>query len=105
MLKIWFFNVWTTICAANFEKRVECWNDETRIENDPYFGWLQTYVPTYGNTINIKTTAVEQVPGLIPEIKVIEEGHKLKADQENGITYKQATAIVDEILKSYHQNN
>ncbi len=66
---------------------------------------MQTNVPTYGETLNIKTIAIEQNVGLIPEIKSIEEGHLLTIEQENGITYKRALEIVDEIMKYQHSLN
>lgn len=96
------FNVWTSISADNFSKRMALWEDSKRIKEAPYFGWLQTIVPTYGDTLNIKTIAIEREVGIIPEIKSIEEGHRLTIDQENGITYKRAVEIVDEIMKRQH---
>lgn len=93
------FNVWTTISEENFRKRMDLWEDANRTRQDPYFGWLQTTVPTYGDTLNIKTITTEQKIGLIPKIKSIEVGHRLTIDQENGINYKNAVEIVDEIMK------
>ena len=99
------FNVWTSISEENFGIRMDLWEDPKRVEQESYFGWLQTIVPTYGDTLNIKTIAIEQVVGLIPEIKIIEENHPLKADQDNGITYKKALEIVDKIMREQHQSN
>ena len=84
---------------------MDFWENEKRTENDPYFGWLQTQVPGYGETLNIKTIANEKGLGIIPEIKIIEENHQLKIDQENGITFEKAKKIVLEILKKNHQKN
>ncbi|MBE7170328.1 MAG: DUF2199 domain-containing protein [Williamsia sp.] len=99
------FDVWTSISKKNFETRVNLWEDPLRTDHEPYFGWLQTIVPAYGNTLNIKTIATEQSVGLIPEIRIIEEGHQLKVDQDNGITYERALEIVDKILQDQHQKN
>ena len=99
------FNVWTSLSAANFNIRMRLWNDPNRMSHEPYFGWLQTIVPSYGNTINIKTIAIEQEVGLIPEIRSIEESHALTIDQQNGIKYERATEIVGKILKDLHQQN
>jgi hypothetical protein len=76
------FNVWTSISKENFELRNEIWNESNRIEYGPYFGWLQTTVPTYGNTLNIKTAAYENEAGLIPTIKVFEDLHPLKTENQ-----------------------
>jgi len=99
------FNVWTSISENNFRKRMDLWKSEDRTKEEPYFGWLQTNVPTYGETINIKTIAIEQDLGLIPEIKSIEQGHKITIDQENGITYKKAMKIVDAIIRYQHNSD
>ena len=99
------FNVWTTISSENFEKRMDLWENPDRINEEPYFGWLQTIVPTYGETLNIKSIAIEQEIGIIPEIKSIEESHSLTFDQEHGITYEKAIKIVDEIMKQQHCKN
>jgi hypothetical protein len=98
------FNVWTSISADNFAIRMDLWNDTNRINQEPYFGWLQTIVPTYGDTLNLKAIAIEQEAGKIPEIKMIEENHPLTLDQENGISYKKTLEIVDKILRQQHQN-
>lgn len=96
------FNVWTSISPENFEKRMDLWENTNRIYEEPYFGWLQTEVPTYSDTINIKSIAIEQEVGIIPKIKSIEEGHSLTFDQENGISFKNALKLVDEIMKEKH---
>lgn len=97
------FNVWTSISEDNFEIRMDAWEDPKRTENDPYFGWLQSIIPTYGDTINIKSIALENEVGLIPEIRITEDDHPLRVDQENGITYDQAQEIVNEILRRQHR--
>lgn len=99
------FNVWTSVSEDNFGIRMDLWEDPKRVNQVPYFGWLQTIVPNYGNTLNIKIIAIEQAVGLIPEIKVIEENHPLAIDQGNGITYKKALGMVDKILREQHQKN
>lgn len=99
------FNVWTSISKENFEIRMDLWERSERVNQEPYFGWLQTIVPTYENTINIKTVAFEQEVGYIPAIKVFEEKHPLTIDQENGITYKKAVEIVNKIMQSQHSSN
>ena len=92
------FNVWATISEENFRKRNELWNKTERVKEPPYFGWLQSQIPTYGDTINIKIKALEQEVGYIPTIEVIEENHPLTIDQTTGITFERAKEIVWTIL-------
>ncbi len=99
------FDIWTSISEDNFGNRMDFWDKPERVNEGPYFGWLQSIIPTYGDTLNIKTVAIEQEVGLIPEIQVIEDNHPLKIDQDNGLTYKKALEIVDKILREQHQKN
>ena len=96
------FNVWTTISKENFELRNRIWNDGNRADHGPYFGWLETAILAYGNTINIKTMAYEGEAGSIPAIEVFEEDHPLTLDQQNGITFEQAKEKVQTILAGLH---
>jgi hypothetical protein len=96
------FNVWTSISEDNFRKRNELWENPRRVDEEPYFGWLQTTIPSYGDTLNLKTIAIENDVGLIPTIKMIEDEHPLTIDQEKGITFDRALEIVDLILTSGH---
>lgn len=95
-----YFDIWTSISQENFEIRMDCWNSENRKDFGPYFGWIQNQIPTYENTINIKSIAIEQDAGVIPEIEITEENHQLAIDQKNGITYQKAMEIVKLVLES-----
>jgi hypothetical protein len=96
------FNIWTSISRDNFMRRNELWNSPERINEEPYFGWLQSTIPTYGDTINLKTIAIENEPGLIPTIRMTEEEHRLTSDQQTGITFEKAMEIVGTILANGH---
>ncbi|KAB1155945.1 DUF2199 domain-containing protein [Tenacibaculum aiptasiae] len=95
-----YFDIWTSISQENFKIRMDCWNSENRKDFGPYFGWIQNQIPTYENTINIKSIAIEQDAGVIPEIEITEENHQLAIDQKNGITYQKAMEIVKFISQS-----
>lgn len=93
------FNVWTSISEDNFRLRNDLWNDPDRIKQPPYFGWLQTLIPSYGATLNLKTIAIESEVGFIPSIQMIEEDHLLTKHQKNGISLEAARGIIKQILQ------
>lgn len=97
------FNVWTTISQDNFILRNDLWNDPHRVAQRPYFGWLQTQIYPYQDTLNIRTVAHEQPVGYIPIIEVIAEDHQLFYDQQNGITLSDATERVQILLAKKHK--
>jgi hypothetical protein len=79
------WSVWSTLSEANFKRASELWETAGRESEPPYFGWLSNQIPGYPSTINVKALVHTQQVGVRPKIKVIEEGHPLAADQENGI--------------------
>ena len=89
------WNVWTSVSEDNFIRLNDRWNDEQRVEEPAYFGWLQTELPGYINTLNIKTMAHTQIVGIIPQIEVVEEGHSLTKEQQKGITWQRVTELVE----------
>jgi hypothetical protein len=96
------WNVWTSLSEENFEKTNELWNEPGRESEPPYFGWLQTVLPSYPDTLNIKTMVHTQPVGTIPRVRIIEESHPLLEDQEHGITMDRALQIVHSL---FHTNN
>lgn len=98
------FNAWASINEENFWKRNDNWTNPLRVSEAPYFGWLNTRILGYEETINIKVNAVENEVGVIPHIVVLEEGHPLTADQAQGISMDRALELVGFILKTSHQS-
>jgi hypothetical protein len=92
------WKVWTSLSEANFIKANTLWNDPDRVQEPPYFSWLQTVIPCYPNTLNIRTLVHTQQVGKIPQVEVIEENHPLNTDQQNGIKMQQVIEIVESIL-------
>jgi len=88
------FDIWTTISEENFIKRNDDWNNSERTDNEPYFGWLETF--------HLETISRENEVGLIPSLEIIDENHPLYFDQQNGITLEKAQKIVQNILEKQH---
>lgn len=92
------WNVWTSLSEANFMRSQELWHEPARVDEKPYFGWLQTGIPGYKDTLNIKTWVRTQSVGFTPEVEVFEEGHPLTNDQQNGLTMKRVQQLVEQVL-------
>ena len=93
--ELFCWNVWTSVSERNFIRVNERWNDGRRGEEPAYFGWLQTQLPGYADTLNIKTMAHTQAVGIIPRIELIEEDHALTLEQQTGITWQRVTEFVE----------
>ena len=93
--EVFCWNVWTSLSEANFLRTNEVWNNPERVNEPAYFGWLQTSVPGYPETLNIKTMLHTQKPGIIPRVEVIEEKHLLRDEQQAGITWERVVDLVE----------
>lgn len=96
--ELFCWNVWVSLSESDFIRANTMWNNSDRIFEKPYFGWLQTIVPGYPSTLNIRTLVHTQKVGIIPRIEVIEEDHPLTVDQKKGITIEQVISIVEKLL-------
>lgn len=93
--ELFCWNVWTSLSEENFIRVNERWNDERRTEEPAYFGWLQTQLPGYADTLNLKSMVHTQAVGVIPRIELIEEGHSLTQEQQVGMTWRRVTELVE----------
>jgi hypothetical protein len=98
------WNVWSSVSEENFLRTNDLLTVPSRITEPPYFGWFQSVIPTYENTVNIKCIIHTQPVGLIPNIEIIEHEHTLQVDQANGIQLEKALNIADVIIRRIHQN-
>lgn len=92
------WNVWTSLSETNFIRANEVWNEPDRVNEPPYFGWLQTVIPGYADTLNIRTLVHTQPVGTIPRVEVIEENHPLTLDQRHGISMDRVIELVTPLL-------
>ncbi|TGD79766.1 DUF2199 domain-containing protein [Hymenobacter wooponensis] len=96
--ELFCWNVWTSLSETNFLRANEKLNDPERVNEPAYFGWLQTAIPGYTNTLNIKTLVHTQVVGIIPRVEIIEENHPLIAEQQQGITWQRVIELAETAL-------
>ncbi|MFJ7941791.1 MULTISPECIES: DUF2199 domain-containing protein [Bacillaceae] len=95
---IW--DVWVSLSETNFDKMMEYWEVEGR-EKDlkPMFGWLQTSIPCYPETLNLKTMVHTRPIGLRPSIELEPTEHPLSIEQRKGIGFKRIKQIAEDLCK------
>ena len=94
------WTVWSTLSEAHFKRSSELWDAAGRESEPPYFGWLSNQIPGYASSINIKAMVHTEPVGTRPKLRIIEEGHPLAVDQENGITEARADELIHAALHS-----
>ena len=90
---------WVSLSEKNFLRMCELWETPGREKEPPYFGWLQTGLPCYGELPESIATNVHTRPvGQRPFIELEPTDHPLAAEQRNGITLARVQQIAEECL-------
>ena len=84
---------WISLSRANFQKCLDFWRSPGREREQPYFGWLSNSIPSYSETLNLKTLVHTQAVGVRPEVQVEPTEHPLSVEQRNGITWERVNEI------------
>jgi hypothetical protein len=93
------WGVWVSLSRENMARAAELWNDPSRVDEPPYFGWLCNSTPGYPETLDLKTNVHSREPGMRPYIELGPTDHPLAIEQRNGIT----VARVLELTGQLHQ--
>jgi len=64
----------------------------------PFFGWLNTALPFYGDTLNLKTMVHLRDDGLRPLVIVEPTDHPLAVAQREGISTETVEEMVSALL-------
>jgi hypothetical protein len=93
------WGVWTTLSEENFWKIGEEWDEPSRVNLGPHFGWFSTVIPGYPDTINLKCMVHHRPPGERPLIELEQTDHPLSIHYHHGIPKDELLALVHPYLK------
>jgi hypothetical protein len=79
------YTVWVSLSAANFQRAVELWDEPSRADEPPYFGWLSNRLPGYPDTLHLRTLVHTREVGRRPSVQLEPTDHPLAVEQRNGI--------------------
>ncbi|MGI9422826.1 MAG: DUF2199 domain-containing protein [Hyphomicrobiaceae bacterium] len=90
--------VWCSLSLESFKKWIETYEQKKRSEVGPFFGWLNTQLPFYPNTLNLKTMVHLRDDFLRPTVEVEPTEHPLAIAQRDGISVREAEELVSSLL-------
>jgi hypothetical protein len=93
--EIFAYSIWVSLSSENFERAVKLWNDPKRVEEEPYFGWFSCQLPSYPDTLNLKTLVHTRELGVVPYIELEPTEHPLAIEQREGITMERVKEIAE----------
>ena len=97
------FDVWASLSEKSFLRVQELWDDPERVNESPYFGWLDSEIPTYDFPEGVQTNVHTSTLGFIPEIEITDEVHQLAFDQQNGISIERAFEFLEAVMPGFHK--
>ncbi len=92
------WGVWTTLSKTNIEKVQEAWERPDRHTIGPFFGWLNTSLEFYPETVNLKSHVHINPPPFIPSIELEPTDHPLAVEQRRGMTLERVVEIAEALL-------
>lgn len=90
--------VWVSLSEKNFERTIEMWEQKGRENEPPYFGWLQSSLPFYPETLSLKTNVHTRPVGQRPYIELEPTDHPLAIEQRQGIAWDRIQYFAEQIL-------
>jgi hypothetical protein len=88
------WGVWVSLKDENFFLWQENYVTQKRSHIGPFFGWLNSQLPTYPDTASLKTMVHLRDDGIRPYIELELSEHPLSIEQHRGITLDRAFEIV-----------
>jgi hypothetical protein len=91
------WGVWTSLSKHNFEREVELAENQERVNEPAYFGWLSTRLEIYPDTLTLKCSVRSRPPGLRPLVELQPSDHPLAIEQQHGITSERLIEIAEKM--------
>jgi hypothetical protein len=93
--------VWVSLSEKNFNRVVDLWETPGRESEPPYFGWLNTSLPHYPETLNLKTNVHTRPIAERPQIELEPIDHPLVLEQRRGISLARAQSLARHLLQEW----
>jgi len=87
------WNIWVSLSEENFRRMIDVWESDKREKEPPYFGWFSVSIPSYPETLNLKTNVHTRSVGTRPLIELEPTDHPLAVEQREGITLERIKDI------------
>jgi hypothetical protein len=90
--------VWVSLSEKSFQRTIDVWQTKGRELEPPYFGWLNTSIPNYPETLNLKMHIHTRPIGERPQAVIEPTEHPLSLEQRRSITLSRAQSLADSLL-------
>jgi len=89
------FGVWLSVSEGTFDRAVELWEDERRVRDPAYPGWLANEIPGYAGTVGLLARLKTMPVGKRPLVQLnAEDTHQLAVEVREGVSAERADELV-----------
>jgi hypothetical protein len=92
------WGAWVSLSEDNFKVFLGFYEEPARSQVGPFFGWLCSSIPSYPDTMNLKTMVHLRDDGMRPFIELEPTEHPLALEQRNGISYERVAELYERIV-------
>lgn len=87
------YGTWVEVDGGSYDRLGELWDDESGREEAPFAGRLANELAPYEGTLGLPIMLRLREVELLPLVELVDTDHRLRAEQQNGITKKRAQEL------------
>jgi hypothetical protein len=92
------YGAWVEVDADSYDRLGELWNDERGQVEPPFPGRLANELAPYRETLGLPLMLKLREVELLPSVEIVETDHRLRADQQNGISEARAQELAATVM-------
>lgn len=92
------WGVWVSLSEASFKQWAAYFEAQKRSHIGPFFGWLNSWLKPYPDTLNLKTRVHLRDNGTRPFIELEPTDHPLAVEQREGISQTRLAEIYEQMV-------
>jgi hypothetical protein len=86
--------LWSSLSQESYGRTRALWSTAGREREPGYFGWLNSRLPGYPDTLNLKLLVHTRPVGERPSLELEPTEHPLSVEQREGITWERVHQLV-----------
>jgi hypothetical protein len=92
------YGAWIEVDGESYDRLGELWDDERGREEPAFAGRLANELAPYESTLGLPVMLQLREVELLPAVELVETDHRLRAEQQNGITEARAQELAATVM-------
>jgi hypothetical protein len=92
------WGVWVSLSEASYRQWRESYSEPKRSHIGPFFGWLNTGLKPYPDTVNLKAQVHIRDNGVRPYVELEPTDHPLAVEQRDGISVQRVADLFTQMV-------